>query len=433
MRDLSTRKRAAKRATSTLLSKVTRHWKPVVVGHALEAWDDVSQKRRRSLLLRTPKKPALPSWPREMDKTRRRSAQPFHAKDFLHVATAGRGAFGAVIIAAAADEKTSSSSHRRRLVALKVYEKEKLLKCSLPQAMFRERKALLALEHAFLCEMLFAFQTATRCFYGMPYYVGGSLAGRRCDVEGARFYACEIAAGVDHLHSWGVVHRDLKPENVLVDALGHVVVADFGLVAETGTVVEDSFVGTAQFAAPECLLKKHVVAPSQDYWALGVLLFELVKGVRPFEAPTLREEWTSVLRVKSCFAKHGRTGDVGLDALLERVLVRAPADRLATLDDFRATPFVRDHIDWAALLRKELVPPPSVGQVQPPPYVADDGVHLNPDFDLSRRSFGIDDDHLHRPSDDLPQPDLFRSAFSGFAVFSREYFPARSLAGLVVH
>ena len=97
-----------------------------------------------------------------------------------------------------------------------------------------ERAILESLEHPFLLRLRYAFQTHANLYLVMPFVPGGELFQRlrvfRCLPEDwVKFYAYEIALGIGHLHTCGVLFRDLKPENVLLDAEGHVVLSDFGL------------------------------------------------------------------------------------------------------------------------------------------------------------------------------------------------------------
>ena len=88
----------------------------------------------------------------------------------------------------------------------------------------------------------------------------------------------QIALALDHLHSLGIIYRDLKPENILFSRDGYLLLSDFGLT----THVEKndlawSFVGTAEYLAPEILLNKGHGKPV-DWWCLGILIYEMLAG-----------------------------------------------------------------------------------------------------------------------------------------------------------
>ncbi len=132
-------------------------------------------------------------------------------------------------------------------------------------------------------------QDAARLYMLCEYVPGGELFSylRR---EGqlpegaARFYAAEIVLAFEYLHSLSVLYRDLKPENLLLTAKGHVKITDFGFAK----VVADrtySLCGTPEYLAPE-IIQSAGHGKGVDWWALGILLFEMMVGFPPFFADT---------------------------------------------------------------------------------------------------------------------------------------------------
>ena len=88
--------------------------------------------------------------------------------------------------------------------------------------------------------------------------------------------------GVGNLHSKGIVHRDLKLENIMIDSDGYIKIIDFGLarLLENDEVAQ-TYCGTAEYFAPE-VLKQCGYDNMVDYWAIGILLYEMIVGVTPF-------------------------------------------------------------------------------------------------------------------------------------------------------
>ena len=133
---------------------------------------------------------------------------------------------------------------------------------------------------------------------------GGSLfyhlsQRRRFTEREVLFYAAEMLQAIEYLHSKKVLYRDLKPENVLIDREGHIKLADFGLSkrfsmtrSQTGQKNDQrltyDIVGTPQYMAPETISGKGHNMES-DWWAFGIVLYELATGDPPFNDRNLEK------------------------------------------------------------------------------------------------------------------------------------------------
>ena len=146
----------------------------------------------------------------------------------------------------------------------------------------------------------------------------------------------DLARAMGAAHACGVVHRDLKPANVMVDGLGEVVVVDFGVAVrlapgDSRLTQEPVARGTPAYMAPEQASDPAGVGPATDVWALGVILFELVAGRRPFEGQTPLE---ILVRSASDDPPSPRAinplVDPALEAIILTCLEKNPADRYAT-------------------------------------------------------------------------------------------------------
>ena len=131
------------------------------------------------------------------------------------------------------------------------------------------------------------FQDDKNLYLMMEYIIGGEFfshlrkAGRFPN-DTSRFYAAQIALVFEYLHSLMILYRDLKPENLLLDIEGHCKVTDFGF-AKRVEYRTWTLCGTPEYLAPEIILEKGH-GKAVDYWALGVIFYELFNGVSPFAA-----------------------------------------------------------------------------------------------------------------------------------------------------
>lgn len=150
----------------------------------------------------------------------------------------------------------------------------------------------------------------------------------------------QLVEGLAHLHTCGKLHCDVKPSNVLVEAGGRVVVLDFGLVAEVGRAGDDFVIGTPAYMSPEQAAGRPLT-PASDWYAVGVVLYELLTGQRPFDAQgdevlTLKqhvEPPSPQDRVAATYATDlAAQWPSGLATLCSGLLARRPGDRPLAAD-----------------------------------------------------------------------------------------------------
>ena len=152
-----------------------------------------------------------------------------------------------------------------------------------------EREIMGGVEHPFIVQLRFAFQTSDKLYMIMDFISGGELffhlrKAKRFTEEKTRFYGGEILLALNYLHSNDIIYRDLKPENILIEADGHIKLTDFGLskIFFSSEKTAFSFCGTPEYLAPE-ILQEVGHDKSVDYWGLGILLYEMLAGVPPFQ------------------------------------------------------------------------------------------------------------------------------------------------------
>ncbi|CAA0839407.1 CBL-interacting serine/threonine-protein kinase 12 [Striga hermonthica] len=175
-------------------------------------------------------------------------------------------------------------------VAIKLIDKEKILKVGLTAHIKREISIMRRVRHPNIVQLLEVMATKSKIYFVMEYVRGGELFGKvakgRLKEELARKYFQQLISAVAFCHARGVYHRDLKPENILLDEDGNLKVSDFGLSAISEQIKQDglshTFCGTPAYVAPEVLSRKGYDAAKVDIWSCGVILFVLMAGYLPF-------------------------------------------------------------------------------------------------------------------------------------------------------
>ncbi|XP_052179634.1 CBL-interacting serine/threonine-protein kinase 23-like [Diospyros lotus] len=181
-------------------------------------------------------------------------------------------------------------------VAIKILDKEKVLKHKMISQIKREISTMKLIRHPNVIRMYEVMASKTKIYIVLEFVTGGELfdkvAGKgRLKEDEARKYFQQLINAVDYCHSRGVFHRDLKPENLLLDVNGILKVSDFGLSALSQQVREDGLLhttcGTPNYVAPEVINNKGYDGAKADLWSCGVILYVLVAGYLPFEENNL--------------------------------------------------------------------------------------------------------------------------------------------------
>ncbi|CAK9327616.1 unnamed protein product [Citrullus colocynthis] len=202
--------------------------------------------------------------------------------------TLGEGNFAKV--------KFARNSETGENVAIKILDKEKVLKHKMISQIKREISTMKLIRHPNVIRMFEVMASKTKIYIVLEFVTGGELFDKivsrgRMKEDEARKYFQQLINAVDYCHSRGVFHRDLKPENLLLDANGVLKVSDFGLSALPQQVREDGLLhttcGTPNYVAPEVINDKGYDGAKADLWSCGVILFVLMAGYLPFEDSNL--------------------------------------------------------------------------------------------------------------------------------------------------
>ncbi|XP_073130540.1 CBL-interacting protein kinase 2-like [Henckelia pumila] len=187
-------------------------------------------------------------------------------------------------------------------VAIKVIDKEKVLKIGLMNQTKREISVMGLLKHENIVQFYEVMATKTKIFFVMEYAKGGELFHKvskgKLKEDIARKYFQQLICAVHFCHRRGVYHRDLKPENLLVDENGNLKVSDFGLNALSESKRRDGLLhttcGTPAYVAPEVISRKGYDGAKADVWSCGVILFVMLAGYLPFHDSNIIEMYRKI-------------------------------------------------------------------------------------------------------------------------------------------
>lgn len=197
----------------------------------------------------------------------------------------GTGKFGRVYLA------REKSTHM--VVALKVLVKDQLKAAGVAHQLRKEVEIHSRIRHENILPLYATFQDATRVYLVMKYAGGGdlykkmrSMPGRRFPERQAMLYIAQLVSALEACHHQHVVHRDIKPENLLLSKEGTIQLADFGWSSANVTPANrrDTLCGTLDYLSPE-MIRGEKYDESVDIWAVGIIMYELLVGKPPFEAP----------------------------------------------------------------------------------------------------------------------------------------------------
>jgi len=265
-----------------------------------------------------------------------------HLGSYRIVSLLGKGGMGEVY--RAFDERL------QRDVAIKVLPAADAHDPAATGRLIREARAAAAINHPNVCTIHEVGEDERRAFIAMELVEGVALhsavpPGTGLPAELVFRYGSQVADALAHAHERGILHRDLKTSNIMITAAGRAKVLDFGLAkrvvagAEIPTVTTHALTmtgthaGTPAYMSPEQLRGSEADIRS-DVWALGVVLYEVAAGARPFAGQTLYELSSAILGEQP----KPLPGHVpaSLRIIIERCLHKDPAARFQSADEVRA-------------------------------------------------------------------------------------------------
>lgn len=234
-----------------------------------------------------------------------------------------------------------------RNVAIKVPHRHLVAKASDVQSYLKEARILSSLEHPAIIPVYdFGELQDGRCFVVSKWIDGSDLSSRLKRAPYSNAATAELIAivadALHFAHLKGVVHRDVKPANILIDSIGRPYLADFGIALRDEDIgTGHSRIGTVTYMSPEQIRGEgHLVDGRSDIFSLGIVLYEMLTGKRPF--PRNRLNHSTVLEPRPL-----RQIDDSISKELERICLKALSHRV--IDRYNTA------IDMAADLRQYLL------------------------------------------------------------------------------
>jgi len=204
--------------------------------------------------------------------------------------------------------------------------------------LLREARAAGRLLHPNIVTLFDAGEAEGLLYLAFELVEGVDLAGRldsgsRLSLRDVLRIARQSAEALDYAHSQGIVHRDIKPSNILLDRAGKVKIADFGIAKMAGQSTEltmaGSVMGSPQYLSPE-QIKGEDLDGRSDIFSLGVVIYEVLSGKRPFQGDTITSLVYQILHKELPPISELRAVPPRLESLLRRMMAKDREDRLAT-------------------------------------------------------------------------------------------------------
>ena len=268
----------------------------------------------------------------------------------------GKGGFG----------KVWKVRHKKskQFYALKEMSKLKVLDKKSEKSINSERELLSKLHNPFIVNMHYAFQDAENLYLVMDLMPGGDLRfhisrHKKFSEEQTRFFICGIIIALEYIHSNNVIHRDIKPENLVLDENGYVRLTDFGIAKENMPDNKSETSGTPGYMSPEVMKALNHSFPV-DFFALGVIGYEFMKGERPYVGKNRKEIKEQILakqvELKAEDISEGWSKESA--DCINKLLIRKPENRIGYngINELKMHPWLK-YYPWEMLYLKTLPSP----------------------------------------------------------------------------
>mmetsp|Transcript_3281 Transcript_3281/g.3004 ORF Transcript_3281/g.3004 Transcript_3281/m.3004 type:complete len:315 (-) Transcript_3281:18-962(-) len=237
---------------------------------------------------------------------------------------------------------------------MKRIRKDVILKQNLEENLAVEMRILSENQHPFLLCLKHWFESDLRYYFFLEFMAGKDLKyqmdkrSQGYKLSEVRFIGAQLILAIEHLHSQGYIHRDLKPENVLMSEEGYVKLADFGISEKAKDPETKSNTGSVPWMSPEFILntmygEDYEIGAEVDWWAFGLILFELHFKSFPFLASSVKDVADMIVdcnvEIPDYWEKGRDTDFKNFKKLLKKLLKKDPDKRLTDSEDIKRQPF----------------------------------------------------------------------------------------------
>ncbi len=249
-------------------------------------------------------------------------------KDLETIGALGSGTFGRVYLV--------QHKETKNVYALKTMFKSEIVAQKQQMNVINEKNVMLQCSHPFILKLYQTFKDPRKLYMLLEFIQGGELfsvihtntSDGVPDLQ-AKFYATGVILAIAHLHNKEIAYRDMKPENCLIDKEGYPKVVDFGFAK---SIQGKSFTlcGTPEYLAPELVLGRgHNKAV--DYWAFGILIYEMIAGYSPFSDPAGMDQVVICRNIVNGRVVFPRNFNADAKDIVKKLLSREVQNRLGNL------------------------------------------------------------------------------------------------------
>jgi serine/threonine protein kinase len=276
-----------------------------------------------------------------------------HLDHFKKIQVIGKGSFGKVW---KVEQKGTG-----KVFAMKEMYKRLVINKNSVCSILNERSLLGMLRHPFIVNMNYAFQDSQGLYLVLDHFAGGDLRyyfknHLFIPENSLKFLTACIIAGLEYLHSNSIIHRDIKPENLVFDTAGYIHLTDFGIARCSDMDNSGIVSGTPGYMSPEAICGLDHSC-SSDYFSLGVMLFEISTGNRPYVGSTRKEVRENML-MKQAVMPQNKAWTLVFEDFVNRLVQRKPKYRLGSqgIHELKEHEWLKG-VDWEGLYKKSLISP----------------------------------------------------------------------------